>query len=736
MKIEGKVATIIFKNEVNNWTVLLVKQKSGYITCVGETDEIEVDDDLEFEGELVSHKVYGEQFKFSSYKKILPKTTSALITYIADNISGVGKKTAKNIVDTFGEETVNVIRFSMDKLYEIKGLNTEKIERLNDFFNSEWEKWNTIEFLSKFQISTVIANRIYQAVGKDTIDIIKENPYSLLGFVRALNFKIVDSIGKNIGIALDNPDRLDSGVIYAIDKITEFGHTCVEKENLIKYCVELLEVDDAEISQSITRLVLSNKLYIDKIDMQDFVFRQSMYLAEEDVAKSIIEHTRQSIKVNDLTALISKVSKNNNIELSQEQKNAISTCLNNMISIVTGGPGTGKTTIIKCIIDILEEQKKNYVLCAPTGRAAKRITQTTGKEAKTLHRLLEISKIDDNDIDLFYEYQVKQVEDEVVIVDEASMIDIMMMNNLVKGIKPNTQLIIVGDVNQLPSVGPGSVLKDIILSDIVPTVELKQIYRQSAKSDIVMNAHRVNEGIYPEFKTKDTDLFFIGTKTIEQTLSEISSLITYRLESYSNLDVLKDLQILTPVKKTELGTIELNQKIQEILNPKSDNKAEVLYQSKVFREKDKVMQIVNNYDKKYSIEGKFFEGIYNGDIGYIDSIDNENEKLYVKFDDDRLVEYDFEELEQLEHSYAITIHKSQGSEFDYVILPIFTGYKKLLTRNLLYTAMTRAKKMLIIIGNRNVVNYMVDNLDSRNRKTGLKEKLEKLLYLNENKTKK
>ena len=736
MKIEGKVATIIFKNEVNNWTVLLVKQKGGYITCVGETDEIEVDDDLEFEGELVSHKVYGEQFKFSSYKKILPKTTSALITYIADNISGVGKKTAKNIVDTFGEETVNVIRFSMDKLYEIKGLNTEKIERLNDFFNSEWEKWNTIEFLSKFQISTVIANRIYQAVGKDTIDIIKENPYSLLGFVRALNFKIVDSIGKNIGIALDNPDRLDSGVIYAIDKITEFGHTCVEKENLIKYCVELLEVDDAEISQSITRLVLSNKLYIDKVDMQDFVFRQSMYLAEEDVAKSIIEHTRQSIKVNDLTALISKVSKNNNIELSQEQKNAISTCLNNMISIVTGGPGTGKTTIIKCIIDILEEQKKNYVLCAPTGRAAKRITQTTGKEAKTLHRLLEISKIDDNDIDLFYEYQVKQVEDEVVIVDEASMIDIMMMNNLVKGIKPNTQLIIVGDVNQLPSVGPGSVLKDIILSDIVPTVELKQIYRQSAKSDIVMNAHRVNEGIYPEFKTKDTDLFFIGTKTIEQTLSEISSLITYRLESYSNLDVLKDLQILTPVKKTELGTIELNQKIQEILNPKSDNKAEVLYQSKVFREKDKVMQIVNNYDKKYSIEGKFFEGIYNGDIGYIDSIDNENEKMYVKFDDDRLVEYDFEELEQLEHSYAITIHKSQGSEFDYVILPIFTGYKKLLTRNLLYTAMTRAKKMLIIIGNRNVVNYMVDNLDSKNRKTGLKEKLEKLLYLNDNKSKK
>ena len=399
-----------------------------------------------------------------------------------------------------------------------------------------------------------------------------------------------------------------------------------------------------------------------------------------------------------------------------------------MISIVTGGPGTGKTTIIKCIIDILEEQKQDYVLCAPTGRAAKRITQTTGKEARTLHRLLEISKIDDNDIDMFLDYQVKPIDEAVVIIDEASMIDVMMMNNLVKGVKPTTQIIIVGDVNQLPSVGAGSVLKDIILSDIVPTVELKQIYRQSAKSDIIVNAHRVNDGKYPEFKSKDTDLFFIPTKTIEETVAEISSLVTYRLETYTSLDILKDLQILTPVKKTELGTVQLNEVIQNILNPKSDSKKQVEVSSKIYRENDKVMQIVNNYDKKYSIEGKFFEGIYNGDIGYIKSIDTENEKLYVEFDDERLVEYDFDELDQLEHSYAITIHKSQGSEFDFVLLPIFTGYKKLLTRNLLYTAMTRAKKMLIIIGNRNVINYMVDNLESKNRKTGLKEKLENLLY--------
>lgn len=736
MKLEGKVATIIFKNDTNNWTVLLIKQKSGYITCVGETDDIEVDDELEFEGEVVAHKVYGEQFKFTSYKKVLPKTSAALISYIADNIAGVGKKTARNIVDAFGDDTVNVIRFSMDKLYEIKGLNTEKIERMNEFFNTEWEKWNTIEFLSQFQISTVVANRIYQAVGKDTIDIVKENPYSLLGFVKSLDFKVVDEIGRSLNVALNNEERLDNGIIYAINKITEFGHTCVEKENLVSYCTELLQVDDAEISQSIMRLTLNQKLFIDKVEDKEYVFRQSMYWAEENVAKCVIEHTRQNVKQKDISKIINRVSKNNEITLSEEQKNAIFTCLNNMISIVTGGPGTGKTTIIKCIIDILEEQKRSYVLCAPTGRAAKRITQTTGKEAKTLHRLLEISKIDDNDIDMFYEYQVKQIEDEVVIIDEASMIDIMMMNNLVKGVKPSTQIIIVGDVNQLPSVGPGSVLKDIIQSDIVPTVELKQIYRQSAKSDIIVNAHKVNDGVYPEFKSKETDLFFIPTKTIEQTVAEISSLISYRLETYAPLDIVKDLQILTPVKKTELGTGELNATIQEILNKKSVEKNQVEHMGRVFREKDKVMQIINNYDKKYSIEGKFFEGIYNGDIGYIKLIDNESEKLYVEFDDERLIEYDFDELEQLEHSYAITIHKSQGSEFDYVILPIFTGYKKLLTRNLLYTAMTRAKKMLVIIGNRNVLNYMVDNLESKNRKTGLKEKLEKLLYLNENNKKK
>lgn len=723
MKIEGKVATIIFKNPTNSWTVILLKRGKGYITAVGETQDLEVGDELELDGEETTHKIYGEQFKFTTYKKVLPKTESALIEYIADNVKGVGKKTASLIIGLFGEDAVDVIRYTPSKLNEIKGLNEAKIYELNRFFNEEWEKWNIIEYLTGFNISVVTANKIYQTLGTDTITIVKQNPYSLMSFVKKLDFKTVDEIGKNLGINLDSEERVDTGIIYAINKITEFGHTCVEKENLVKYASNILEVGTKDIENGITRLVLNDKLYIQKMNDKDFVFRRSFYLAEDNIAKNIVIRTKENVKTKNYDKLIEKVSKKNNIVLSDEQKEAISTSLNNNITIITGGPGTGKTTIIKCIIDILEDIKKEYVLCAPTGRATKRIKETTGKEAKTLHRLLEITKVDDNDIDMFYELPVTPIDTDVVIVDEASMIDCMLMNNLFKALNSSTKVIMVGDVNQLPSVGPGSVLKDIINSNATNVVYLKQIYRQSAMSDIIVNAHRVNEGIYPEFKTKDTDLFYIKTDSIESTLAEISSLVSYRIESFAKLDILKDLQVLTPMKKTQLGTIELNTLLQNVLNPKSSSKKEKEFNNRIFREGDKVMQIVNNYDKKFSINGEHFDGIYNGDIGYIKEVDNLNQRLIVLFDEEKEVIYEFDELDQLEHAFAVTIHKSQGSEFDYVILPLYTGYQKLFTRNLLYTAMTRAKKMLVIVGSTNIINFMVDNLESKNRMTGLTSKI-------------
>lgn len=727
MKIEGKVATIIFKNSVNSWTVMLLKIGTKYVTAVGETQDLEVGDELELEGDKTTHKVYGEQFQFTTYKKILPKSESALIQYIADNIKGIGKKTASLIVGQYGEETVDVIRYEPFKLNDIKGLNEAKIDELNNFFNNEWEKWNVIEYLSSFNISVVTANKIYQTLGTDTITIIKQNPYSLISFVKRLDFKTVDEIGKNLGLSLDNEERIDTGIIYAINKITEFGHTCVEKENLVKYASDILQVGTKDIENGISRLVLNSKLYIQKINEKDYIFRRSFYLAEENIARNIILRVEENIKQKDYKKQIERVSRKNNIILSDEQKEAISNSLNNKLTVITGGPGTGKTTIIKCIIDILEDIKKEYVLCAPTGRATKRIKETTGKEAKTLHRLLEITKVDDNDIDMFYELPVTPIDTDVIIVDEASMIDCMLMNNLFKAINSNTQIIMVGDVNQLPSVGPGSVLKDIIASNVANVVYLKQIYRQSAMSDIIINAHRVNEGKYPEFKTKNTDLFYIKTDSVEATLTEISSLVSYRLEGFANLDILKDLQVLTPMKKTQLGTIELNSHLQNILNPKLNNKKEKEFNGRIFRQGDKVMQIVNNYDKKFSINGELFDGIYNGDIGYIKDIDNLNQKLIVLFDEEKEVVYEFEELDQLEHAFAVTIHKSQGSEFDYVILPLYTGYQKLFTRNLLYTAMTRAKKMLVIVGSTNIINFMVDNIESKNRITGLTNKiLEKL----------
>ena len=724
MVLNGKIATIIYKNESNSWTVLLLKVGSEYITAVGITDsQIEVDDEYEFEGEETFHKVYGKQFKFSTYKKILPKSDSALILYIASNIKGIGKITDKRIVDTFKEDTINVIRYDKDKLYDIKGLNEEKIINLNTFFNEEWEKWNAIEYLSNFNVSVLVASNIYKILKQDTIKLIKENPYCLLSLAKTLDFEFVDSIAMKLNIPLDNEDRLDAGIIYAINKSTEFGHTCIEFEILKEYASKILQVSSDLVNNTITRLIINEKLYIENINDEDYIFRKSYYLAENNIAKNVVLHSKLDIRQKDYSNEIEKTSKKNSLVLSKEQVTAISTCLNNSISIITGGPGTGKTTIIKCIIDILDNLKKEFVLCAPTGRATKRIKETTGCEAKTIHRLLEITKVDDKDLDAIYNVEVKTVEADVIIIDEASMIDCLMMNNLFKAIKPNTQIILVGDIDQLPSVGPGNVLKDIIASNVVNVVSLKEIYRQSAKSDIVVNAHKVNNGIIPEFKNKNTDLFFIKTKSIEDTINEISSLLSYRLETFAEFDIIKDLQVLTPMKKTELGTVHLNGVIQNILNPKSSKKNQKEFTSKIFREGDKVMQIINNYDKKFSYNGEFFDGIFNGDIGIIKKIDNLQEKITVIFDDNKEVEYDFDELDQLEHAYAVTIHKSQGSEFDYVLLPLFTGYKKLFTRNLLYTAMTRAKKMLIIVGNMEMINYMVSNVESKNRKTGLKNKI-------------
>ena len=495
MKVIGKVAQIIYKNELNHWTVLLVKVENKYITFVGETEDISLDDTLEFEGEYTTHKVYGEQFKFSTYFKTIPKDESTLISYISDNIKGVGKKIAERIVKEFKENTIDVIRYRPQDLIGIKGLNEEKINLMNDFFNTEWEKWNVIKYLSEFNISVVTANKIYVELGKDTIDIVKSNPYNLLDFVKRLDFSLIDNMALTIGIEKNNYSRIDSGILYFLNEATEFGHTCVENDTLVNLCQKKLDVEKLDIENGIIRLKLNAKVYVEEKYGTEFIYRASYFLAEENIARYVANVSKMNIGKKSFKKEIDKTSEKNNIVLSKEQEEAIKTCLNSNMSIITGGPGTGKTTIIKCIIDILENEGEKYILAAPTGRAVKRITQTTGSEARTLHRLLEIAKVDDLDVEKMINIDVKIIEADVLIIDEASMIDVIMMNNLVRALKKNTKVILVGDVNQLPSVGPGTVLKDIIDSKVVPTIYLNTIYRQSSKSDIIVNAHKVNNGV-------------------------------------------------------------------------------------------------------------------------------------------------------------------------------------------------------------------------------------------------
>jgi len=727
MTLIGKVSQIIYKNESNGYTVFLMKSEGEYITAVGETGVIEPGDEYEFEGEMVYHKSYGEQFAFTTMTKVLPSDANALIEYIAKSgIKGIGKKTAEKVIKIYGDDTLEVIRYKPDLLLDIKGFNDEKAYALSEYINDEWERFNLTSFLNKHGIGINMAMKIYDALGINAVNIIKENPYALMDFVSNLDFKTTDALATSLNIDETHPDRVKAGVIYILSFYIREGHTNISKDLLIDNAEKLLGVSSEHIENAIESLKHKDKVVVETRDEKEFVYRKSMYLAELCIANKVVELTRKPTLNIKLDKDIEKASERESIVLSDTQKEAVKTAIKNNISVITGGPGTGKTTIIKCVIDILKKREQSYVLAAPTGRAAKRITETTREDAKTLHRLLEITKIEDTDIDTFVNFPVTTIDKDVLIIDEASMIDTILMNNVMKALSDHTKLIIVGDSNQLPSVGAGNVLKDIINSGVVNTVCLTEIYRQSAKSDIIMGAHSVKAGEHINFKTKDTDLYYIEANGVEETKKELESLLTHRIKNFFGEDLANSVQVITPIKKTEIGTHELNKVIQKItLNPNDEMRHKKMG-DRVFYENDKVMQIKNNYDINWDYEGVQGTGIYNGDIGYIETINNKDEYLIVDFDG-RKTRYDFDELEQLEHAYAVTVHKSQGSEFDAVIIPLYVCFEKLFNRNLIYTAMTRAKRLLIFIGRKSVIDYMIDNTNEKARITGLKYKIENLM---------
>lgn len=742
MELEGEIIEIIYKNELNSYCIAVMQTSTDdEITIVGYLPFINVGDTIKVVGKIVEHQEYGEQFKVDTFEKQMPQTTEALERYLANGtIKGVGPATARKIIETFGDDTINVMKFEPSKLAQIRGISKDKAIEISDSFLENWEVWQIVGFLDKFGIGPQNAETIYKALGINAIEQIQSNPYILVDLVNKVNFNQIDKMALDIGIEYNNEKRIRSGVKHALLLTTYNGHCAVVYENLLKFVHELLGVREDEIEDVLINMKVKNDIVIEEREGYEWVYLYQYYQAEKNVAEKLIQLDKYKNikKISKFEKELEITEAKSNIELSEEQKEAIKQINNNNVCVITGGPGTGKTTIIKAIIDLYKHNEMKPVLCAPTGRAAKRMTETTGIEAKTLHRLLEIgsfssSENQNNNTNL----SVTPIDADIIIVDEMSMVDIFLMNYLCRAIYNGTKLVLVGDTDQLPSVGPGNVLKDIIESEVITTITLNKIFRQAAQSKIIMNSHRVNDG--QSFISKEEiqnsnekyveDFFYIDENDKNKILYQVLSLSGERLKKFGDYDFIKNIQIITPTKKGELGTKELNKRLQQEINPQSEYKKEKKFGDSIFREGDRIMQIKNNYEIYWEKNKKSFEsgsGIFNGEFGTIQKIDEKEKNIQIKFDDDKIAWYAFSELEQIEHAYSITVHKAQGSEFDVVIMVIAPSAPMLLTRNLLYTGMTRAKKLLIMVGNKNVLEFMIQNADNKKRNTGLTYKLVKL----------
>lgn len=741
MEIIGEVKEIIYKNEMNSYCIANFETQEGEITIVGYLPFINTGDTIKAVGNIVEHPEYGEQFKIDTFEKMMPQSIEALERYLANGtIKGIGPATAKKIIDTFGEDTIHVFKLEPEKLAQIKGITKDKAFEIAQSFIENWEIWQIVGFLDKFGIGPQSAETIYKKLGVNAIEEIQANPYILVDLVNKVNFSQIDKMALDIGMERNNEKRIRSGIKHALILTTYNGHCSVLYENLIEFVKELLNVREEDIENTLINMNVKEEIIIEDINDKEWVYLTAYYKAEKNVAEKLItlDRYKNIKKIERFNKELEIVERKSNIELSEMQREAIKAINENNVCVITGGPGTGKTTIIKMMIDLYKQNEMKPVLCAPTGRAAKRMTETTGNEAKTLHRLLEIGSIVSEDTqNINMDLSVAPIDADIIIVDEMSMVDIFLMNYLCKAIYNGTKLVLVGDIDQLPSVGAGNVLKDIIESGKITTITLNKIFRQAAQSKIIVNSHRVNEGEF--FISKEEieeekgeyleDFFYVDEGNKNKILEQVISLSGERLKKYGDYDFLKNIQIITPTKKGELGTKELNKKLQATVNPEDEMKKERKFGETIFREGDRIMQIKNNYEIYWEKHNSSFEtgsGVFNGEFGTIEHINEKEKQIQIQFDDDKIAWYQFNELEQIEHAYAITVHKSQGSEFDVVIMPISQTAPMLLTRNLLYTGMTRAKKMLIIIGSKNILDFMIRNADNKKRNTGLAYKLQTL----------
>lgn len=731
-KIEGYVEHITFRNESNGYTVLTLETAEGEEVVVGRFPLISEGEYIQVEGEYVDHKIHGPQFSMHTYEVKVPEDSLGMERYLGSGaIRGIGPAFAMRIVKKFKGDTFRIIEEEPERLAEIKGISIKKAMDIAVQFNEKQHVRQAMMFLSDYGISTHYAMKIYEEYGEDLYDVIRENPYKMAEDIHGIGFVIADEIAKKAGICQDSEYRIRSGILYTLSQAIGAGHVYLPKEMLLRKTAQLIGVEEGFIEDHMLELVLDKKLMIKVVDEEEQIYLDQYYFMELNVAKMLTDlNIPYPEEEEEVRKQIEKIEKKSEISLDDKQKEAIVMAAKKGLLILTGGPGTGKTTTINALIQYFEQMNLTMMLAAPTGRAAKRMQETTGHEASTIHRLLELSG-EPGATSFFEKNESNPLETDVIIIDEMSMVDINLMYALLKATIPGTKLILVGDSNQLPSVGPGNVLKDMIRSKAFPVVELTKIFRQAERSDIVMNAHKINRGEPVVLDNKSEDFFFLQRNDAKTITGVLVYLVRDKLPNYVDTSPF-NIQVLTPMRKGELGVERLNQVLQHYLNPPSHEKQEKESRGIIFREGDKVMQIKNNYKQEWQIlspKGFVREegvGVFNGDMGIIKEINTFSEKVVVEFDEGRISEYSYGMLDELELAYAITIHKSQGSEYPAVVMPLLSGPRVLFNRNLLYTAVTRARKCVTIVGLSSMVTEMIENNNELKRYTGLCERIKEM----------
>ena len=725
--INGFVEKVVYRNTENGYTVVNISVEGDDVVCTGYFSDITEGDQIIAEGSFVEHKQYGIQFTVASYEIKEPETSVAMEKYLGSGIiKGVGPALSAKIVKKFGDETFNIIEREPERLAEIKGITEKKAIEIGSQFEEKKEFRNAMIFLNQYGVSNALAMKIYKEYGIKVMKIVRENPYRLADDIAGVGFKTADEIALRMGFSPESSMRMKAGISFALSMAASNGHTYLLYEDLYEESKRLLGISEAEFESDIYELTIERKIVLKEVKGERRVYNNNLYYMELTVARKLLDLNAKSennYKV--MEAKVKEVEAKTGIKLGDLQRKAVYEAVESGLVIITGGPGTGKTTTITAILKLSEMQNMEILLAAPTGRAAKRMTETTGMEAQTIHRLLELNGNPEEGGSMRFERnELNPLEADVIIIDEMSMVDIYLMYSLLKAVTVGTRLILVGDVNQLPSVGPGKVLKDIISSEKFNVVRLSEIFRQAAESDIITNAHKINAGQSIRLDNKSKDFFMLSMSSSIQIQRALVSLIAEKLPPYVNATKY-DIQVLTPSRKGELGVENLNKILQLYINPPSTDKRERQWGEVIFRENDKVMQIKNDYQIEWKIVTKKGltikegSGVFNGDCGIIREINEFAGTVTVEFDEGKLVEYTGATLEELELAYAITIHKSQGSEYPAVIIPLLNAPRPLLNRNLLYTAVTRARKCVTIVGSENSVNEMIQNESEMKRNSGL-----------------